>query len=174
MDQDDHRTLALVFVPEPVSIIIGVPGHQTTPRRLPTAVMRSTAQESSSAAWVAMTVQRSLQEPAGTVGGRIPWTNRPSSSNSSENRMVTPASAVMIGTIWVVPSQTEKPASRSSSLNRDALDRSLLLSSAPSAERTNSMAAREAASTDGGREVEKMKLRARLTRSSLISPDTAA
>src|SRR6185437_11585491 len=60
------------------------------------------ARRSSVGSWVAITVKRRREEPSGTVGGRMPWANTPRSSSPSQSSMVSSASPISIGTIWVV------------------------------------------------------------------------
>src|SRR6185369_14237764 len=163
MDEDNRCSCATLLIPETASGIICIPGHQITPRRLPTDVIRPTAHSRSWRVWVAMTVQRRRQAPAGTVGGRIPWTKIPSESSDYENRIVVCAGPVKSGMIWVDPSGNRKPASVRSDLKHSALDLSFSRRFFPSGERTIFRAASDAPRTAGGSDVEKMKLRARLT-----------
>jgi CheY-like chemotaxis protein len=88
-----------------------IPRHQTTQSRCPTRQILATALVRSASEWVAISVKRRRLVPTGTVCGRIPWAKAPSARSASENSMVVSAGPMTIGTIWVVPFGSEKPAS---------------------------------------------------------------
>ena len=120
-----------------------------------------------------MTVARSRQRPAGTVGGRIPCRKMPRSKSAAAAAMVGAGSPVRTGTIWVVLPSRSQPAAASSALKRRRFSSNWRRRSAPSAPATISSAASAAAGTAGGRLVEKMKGRLRLMRISITGRGAA-
>ena len=108
-----------------------------------------------------------VEVPSGTVGGRIACANTPACSAASHRAVAARGSPTISGMIGVSPAGTSKPQATSSSLSTAELPRRR--STITGWSRRIRSAAPAAATAGGGSAVEKISVRARLTRNSAMA-----
>ena len=127
--------------------------------------MRAASRRSSGACEASDTTRR-RELPSGTVGGRIAWANAPRRRAASQSAVAESGAPTTSGMIGIVPGSTAKPCPASSARSNRAFSCARETISGRAASRCS--ASRAAPSEGGGRAVEKISVRARLTRKAAV------
>src|ERR1039458_2492467 len=151
--------------PRPPALPVGA--YPRVPNFFPTFWKTSSAWSSSGLVWVAVTMVRTRALPFGTVGKPMPVASTPSAKSSRESSCATLASPTITGVMGVSLIPVLNPADIKPCLKYLVLLHRFFIRSGSCS--STSKAARQAAATAGGCEVEKRNGRARWYRNSIRS-----